>query len=67
MKGMAMVVQIKQSHKRVTGLNPTVGRGNLPTQCSTSLTRGTKAAAVGKDEGLTLISDETSRTHDALV
>ena len=26
-----------------------------------------KAADVGKGEGLTLISDETSRTHDALV
>ena len=61
------VVPTKQSHECVTGLNPAVGRGNLPTQCSILLTCGTEAAAVGNGEGLTLISNKTSQTHDALV
>ena len=64
---MAQWFQQKKSHERVTGSNPAVGRGNLPTQCSISLTRGTEAVAVGKGEGLTLVLDETSQTHDALV
>ena len=45
----------------------TCGDSVTSQQCSILLTLGTKAAAVGKGEGLFLFSDETSRTHDAFV
>ena len=45
----------------------TCGGSVTSQRCSILLTRGTEAAAVSKGEGLILISDETSQTHDALV